>query len=430
MSEAERNAGVPSNPFERHAKLTIAVVLLLLFGAIELAAYFAVRVPGFYQEYNRKASGYTVFQNNPKHLPVTQKSDPGNPDVMVDENGFISARPLSLEKPQETIRIFLMGGSAAFGASQTGTYSDLYEYPFGTYTFPDSISGQLQAYLDERRPGTRFEVVTAAAFTRAYHQSVLYYLEEVSRFSPDWVIAMDGYNDINHLVSGTPYRDRASELQYYLNLQNTAGCVKSGSPNTYCLLEGIHKRMMMKLTEGRQRVPPAYAKDFDLDRYTREQYLQRKPRFEASSARFVQTLKHEMGIMRADGVNFLFVLQPMLHRQDWNKALSEREVRFAHGVAPPLYTLNTARETTEPQEFVDSMLLLKFFFDDYLSPLLAREVAEAGYHYLDMNQALKKIPSSIEFYTDYCHMTVEGNRLIAEATGDAILAAPVGGLKK
>ncbi len=55
-----------------------------------------------------------------------------------------------------------MGGSAAFGADQNSHYQDIQEYPFGIYTFPDSISGRLQAYLEECRPNTRFEVVTAA----------------------------------------------------------------------------------------------------------------------------------------------------------------------------------------------------------------------------------------------------------------------------
>lgn len=314
-----------------------------------------------------------------------------------------------------------MGGSSAFGADQNGYYRDLYEYPFGIYTFPDSISGHLQAYLEEQRPGIRFEVVTAAAFTRAYHQSVLYYLETVSRFSPDWVIAMDGFNDINHLVSGTPFADRASELPYYIDLHNTSGCMEAGLPNTYCLLQGVHNRLMLKLTWGRRRALPAYASDFDLNRYDKAQYLERKPYFEVSSARFVQALQQEMGIMQADKVNFLFVLQPMLHRQGWNKNLSDRETRFATGVAPPLYAANTANETTEPQEFVDSILLLKFFFDDYLSPLLASEVEKAGFRYLDMNKALAEVPESVEFYTDYCHMTADGNRLIAEAIGRSML---------
>jgi hypothetical protein len=187
---------------------------------------------------------------------------------------------------------------------------------------------------------------------------------------------------------------------------------------------------MIALTKARRRVLPPYAKNFDLDRYTRARYLERRTRFEAGSARFIQTLRHQMGIMRADGVSFLFVLQPMLHRQGSNKALSEREAQFASAVAPPVYSVKTFRETGEPQDFVDatffddSMLVLKFFFDDYLSPNLASEVSDAGYHYLDMNQAIEEVPASTEFYTDYCHMTVEGNRLVAEAIGNSILSAP------
>jgi hypothetical protein len=424
MDETKRHERSKDTVFERHAKLTLLVVVLVLCGLIELASYFVIRVPGFYPEYNRKVSGYTVFQNNPKHQLVTQKSDPANPDVIVDENGFITGGPLSLEKASGTVRIFLMGGSAAFGADQNSHYRDLYEYPFGVYTYPDSIAGQLQSYLEARRPESTYEVITAAAFTRAYHQSVLFYLEAVSRFSPDWIISMDGYNDINHLVSGTPYLDRATELQYYIDLRNSADCKNAGVPSTYCLLQGLHGRLMIALTRGRTRALPEYAVNFDLDSYTVKQYAERKQSFEASSSRFVQTLKHEMGIMRADDVNFMFVLQPMLHRQGWNKALSERETIFARGVAPPLYSVEASSATTEPQEFIDTMLLLKFFFDDHLSPTLEKEVTDAGYTYLDMNRAIQNVPSSTEFYTDYCHMTVEGNRLIAEAIGEAIIDSP------
>lgn len=423
MASPQRNVDVATNRFEQYPKLTIAALLVLTLGAIELAAYFIVRMPGFYVEYNRRASGYTVFQNNPKHIGVTQKSNPHDPDVTVDDNGFIAAAPVSEQKPAGTVRIFIMGGSAAYGADQNGNYRNLYEYPYGTYTFADSIAGRLQSYLEAQRPGARFEVITAAAFTRAYHQSVLYYLETVSRFSPDWVVSIEGYNDINHLVSGTPYADRGRELQFYIDLQIPAGCLRGSLPNTYCLLAGIHQRLTMVLTEGRQRVPPAYTADFNLDSYTRERYTGRKPHFVAGSARFVQTLQQEMGIMRADGVNFLLVLQPMLHRQAVNKTLSPREQLFRRGVAPPLYPATNDNEDSEPQTFVDAMLVLRYFFDDYLSPVLARETRAAGFHYLDMNRAIASVPASTEFFTDYCHMTVEGNRLIAEAIGDTILAA-------
>jgi hypothetical protein len=62
-----------------------------------------------------------------------------------------------------------MGGSAALGANQISEYRGLFAYPRGLYTWPDSIAGQLEAYLETKRPGTDFEVITAAAVTRAYH---------------------------------------------------------------------------------------------------------------------------------------------------------------------------------------------------------------------------------------------------------------------
>jgi len=85
---------------------------------------------------------------------------------------------------------------------------------------------------------------------------LIYYLETVSRFSPDWVVSLDGFNDISHIQSGTPYADREEELQYYIDIENSADCMNRTVPNTYCLVDGIYNRFTMELTRGRRRPPP------------------------------------------------------------------------------------------------------------------------------------------------------------------------------
>jgi hypothetical protein len=412
-----------ANRFERHAKLTLLLLAVASFGGLELASHFIVRRPGFYKEYNRRVSGYTVFENTPRHRMETRKSSPDQPDVVVDDYGFVSAEPVSVVKPEGTVRLFVMGGSAAFGAEQNSSYRDVYPYPTGVYSFDQSIAGQLRAYLERRQPGTRFEVITAAAYTRAYHQSFLFYLETVDRFSPDWIIDLDGFNDIHHLVSGTPYEDRASELQYYIDLQDTARCVGTWKPGTWCLLEGLINRARVSAIRGARRAAPGFARSFDLDRYTKARYEARKTDFVRGSLSFLRTLRHEMAVLRADGAELLFVLQPMLHREGRNKALSPREAQMARRVAPPLYAELPSSPATTAEEFADAMLVLKYFFDDYLSGALEAELAKMRFHYLDMNRAIESLPASLEFYTDYCHMTPEGNRAIAEKIGEVVLAA-------
>jgi hypothetical protein len=419
---AEQSPPRAANRFARHAVLTRIVLILAMLGMLEAFSFVAVRLPGFYKEHNRMPSGYYVFRNNPAKVSRTWQRLEGDPKVVFDEHGFTSSGTVSIEKEPGTRRIFLMGGSTAAGMIQYSSYRGLHGYPRGLYTFRDSIAGQLQTYLDAQRPELHFEVITASAVSRTLHQSLIYYLETVSRFSPDWVVSLDGYNDISHIQSGTPYADREEELQYYIDIQNSADCINRTVPNTYCLVDGIYNRITTELTRGRRRPAPDFTKPFILEDHTRERYLERKSHLIPGAERMTQTLGHLGAALNVDGVRHLFVLQPLLHRTGENKALSEIETMLANGVSPALYTGLTDQPSTTPVEYLDALLILKYFFDDHLSAALADQAQASGHLYLDMNRELRDVPAAVEVYTDYCHLTIEGNRRVAEKIGEAILS--------
>jgi lysophospholipase L1-like esterase len=67
-------------------------------------------------------------------------------------------------------------------------------------------------------------------------------------------------------------------------------------------------------------------------------------------------------------------------------------------------------------------LLLSYFYDDYLSDALRRTAKDFGVEYIDLNAKIATLGSEVEFYTDYCHLTPEGNRRVAEILGRTILA--------
>src|SRR5580692_10773181 len=152
------------NRFARYPKITLFVTVLVLLGLIELGCYLLIVFKGhrdlrFQYPYNRILSGYTVFQNVPGHSFRTSaiKTDPGEPDPVLDEHGFLHDAPVTREKPPTTFRIFLMGGSTAFGAGQNVRYHAIRPYLDGLYSFPPSIAGQLQKYLQQRNPTTHYE---------------------------------------------------------------------------------------------------------------------------------------------------------------------------------------------------------------------------------------------------------------------------------
>ena len=68
-------------------------------------------------------------------------------------------------------------------------------------------------------------------------------------------------------------------------------------------------------------------------------------------------------------------------------------------------------------------LVLEYFFDDFLSAALRKAAEEYGVEYLDLNAEIASLGPDVEFYVDYCHLTLDGNRRVAEILGKAILAA-------
>jgi hypothetical protein len=103
-------------------------------------------------------------------------------------------------------------------------------------------------------------------------------------------------------------------------------------------------------------------------------------------------------LCRARGITYLHVLQPTLHDVG-SKPLTEREI--SQGSSPPSY--------------VNGVHL------GYpLMRAAGKALAAEGVGFLDATQVFAKCPQDL--YYDGCHFTDEGNRILAEAIGPALLA--------
>lgn len=354
--------------------------------------------------YNRQSSGYSVFRTTPNFTFLTQTTDPSQPDVRTDEWGFVHDPAISERKPDNTIRVFLNGGSALFGAGQVAVYEPAKKFPRPLYSYPISIAGVLESYLSAARPDLRFEVVNAAAYTKKMHQSIPDYLGVISRMSPDFVINMDGYNDLNAFVSGTPYADLAQDLQKYIDLEapvrlpETLSSYQVGKRLLGRIYSGVfNTALTIRIEEG----PPDIA-------LPRSSYLKAKPRYVAAADRFLDILDHYTALLRNDEVEFLFTLQPMLDR-GVNKQLTPSESAWQSYVQ------------SFKDEHPDYRLILRYFFDDYLSDQLEQRVTRAGYRYIDFGRSIQTLDAEFQLFTDYCHLTLEGNEFVAKEMGDFVL---------
>jgi hypothetical protein len=426
------------NRFARYPKTTLCVTVLVFLGLIELACYLIIVFKGhrdlrFQYPYNRILSGYTVFQNVPGHSFRTSaiKADPAEPDPVLDEHGFLHDAPITREKPTGTFRIFLLGGSTAFGAGQNIRYHSVHPYPDGLYAYPSSIAGQLERYLQSHDPARHYEVINAAGFERRIHQSLIQYLETLSQFHPDLIINLDGMNDVYSVVTGTPFEDLEQQIPFYVELyQGQKSLLRYSS--TYYVLSTAYSKWVNRQRSAEPAptpaaAPPAAAAGSTVgttgtprkspgENSGRDFYEKSKPRYTKNAERLLQIARQYFAVLKADRTPSLFVLQPLLNRKKTNKHLSDIERKLAEVMVP-------TEAGTSNMSIDQCALVIEYFFDEFLSAALRKAAQEYGIEYLDLNAEIAPLGADVEFYVDYCHLTPEGNHHVAEILGEAILAA-------
>lgn len=138
-----------------------------------------------YYDPEKAFEGFRDFIWAPFTVPTPFVGTAPMPGGEINIQGFRYATDLKVPKPSNVFRIFLVGGSTAFGSGAPDSFR--------------TIAGYLEAELENRaRPSDPidFQVVTAAnpAWASA-HERILIDLR-LPEFQPDLVISFSGANDI------------------------------------------------------------------------------------------------------------------------------------------------------------------------------------------------------------------------------------------
>lgn len=116
----------------------------------------------------------------------------------INEFGF-RGETITLEKPDNTFRMFLVGGSTA---ASLGATSDEF-----------TISGFLQKELDSKNFPFKIEVINAGVGGSFSYEETRYVMDYLVKFSPDLILAYNGANDARYLVlEDGPNYDKHSQL--------------------------------------------------------------------------------------------------------------------------------------------------------------------------------------------------------------------------
>jgi hypothetical protein len=131
---------------------------------------------------------WSAFVNNP---------DYNANGVQVNAQGFRRAAKLSLVKPTDTVRIFLLGGSVAYGGETL--YPEIDEH-WKSIDNDQTIDHYLETRLNSVFPQRHWEVVNAAVKGYFLNQDLALFLSRIQRYKPDYVVLLDGVNDILEMI--------------------------------------------------------------------------------------------------------------------------------------------------------------------------------------------------------------------------------------
>jgi len=392
VSTLSLSASVEPAPLSLRKRIAFSVVLgVALLAMIEgLSAVYL----NFFGQHPRSLAA----RNVPWHVYDPYRNHALGPNWESDgrlhnAQGFRRSTDVSLAKPANGYRIFLMGGSAAYGLSSGAPF------PPVTITNTQTIDYKLERLLQPLFPERRIEVINAAVTAYWTHHHLIYLNEAILDYHPDLIIFLDGINDYYH---DQPDHRQFQSYQYSMTL--TMGLLNHPSGNdvlrTFLNWTKWYSNAAFILNEGAGRAfgwnaapeDPCNTEVIPPERLTVEFAQQ----YETIARRtWVRTLREILLLLNDQGVAAITTLQPELiftpsrGRSPGDRRLLEIEL----GYRPRFYS--------EKKEFLRP-----------IARRLAGETAQnLGATFVDLTDAFD---GAAQYLIDYCHLSEAGSERVAE----------------
>lgn len=379
-------------------------VVLAVFGAAE----FAARTVEF-----RKLGPKSQQPRDLRDPYAAWRGNPGFSDVFIQHNsqGFRRDVETPLSKPANTIRVFVLGGSVAYGTE--GAYQEIDNHPPPRNN--QTIDWYLQHALNTRFPSKHWEVINAAVPGYRLHQDLARVLSVLLRYQPDYIVSIDGANDMAPLLKAPPRYDPYLMPEWAPGFNQLANPASLGSvrmfASTWLRNNSVLVRLMQdwlvqraRQHDHRRRMlasivtnPVRWA---DLTPAEQNQYRVSASQLDS----YVHAIRQIHAILALDNVRALFVLQPELVLT--RKPLVGTESR-----------LDDMTRRLEGNLYVYGLTMLY----PKLAEELQADAPERGYRFLDLTGAFDGMRA--QAFTDLCHLTPDANRAMAERIFDNLADA-------
>ena len=363
-----------------------AVLLFIVLAVAELGANLYLRVTRGY------AGGeFMQYQFDPYKNIMLTPSWRDTRGVSHNGQGFRRRTEVSRVKDAGTFRVILMGASTAYGLG--GMWTHLQD-DYAVLDDSTTIDVYLERLLVGAFPGKNVEVINAAIPSIWTHHHLIYLNQTILKYDPDLVLFLDGWND--HFFFGRGHDQFAS----YVQTEQASRIM--GEPTLKSLVRmnawWLFRKSAFVHVTGRavQSLLPA---------------LFGGPApwpIEPDSATAIATdvfdhnarkmIERNALILKHEGVPVLFMLQPIL-------ALERARLTRMPEIERRLFEFNLAAERPGYEEYIRRIVPI-------VSERVRESVTPLGGSYMDLTGIYDDAVGQV--FTDYCHLTPMGNRLLAE----------------
>ena len=188
------------------------LMVTVCLGVFELSAYLYLRIFAGYDGEHLMSYRFDDYKNI-EPTPGYRNTH----GVAHNAQGFRRSTETSRVKPDGVYRIFVMGGSTAYGLQSMSRYG---QQKYSVIRNDQTIDHYLEQYLRERLGDDRVEVINAAITSHYSHHHLIYLNQTILKYSPDMVVFIDGFNDYYAYQPGfDQFRDYAYQERVHQMLE-------------------------------------------------------------------------------------------------------------------------------------------------------------------------------------------------------------------
>lgn len=386
---------LPGSKFSWKVKVT-ACLLVTIFSlaVLELVCYAYLRVFEGYD--GRFLMNYEFDDYKNIHPSPGYTNTKG---VYHNAQGFRRKDDTPKEKPDNTYRIFIMGGSTGYGLGSLSQYG---QDKYGLIRNDETIDHYLEQYLKGQIPHKHVEVINAAITSHQSHHHLIYLNQTILKYHPDMVIFIDGFNDYYPYQEGfDQFRDYAYQERAHLFMAEPTADAWLGYTGWWL----FRKSHFVHLAAKSARPIWLYVKRIGRTHVRKQIDVELALKALKANARmnFVKMVERNSLILKHEGVVGVFTVQPEIVFEQ-KKTFTKMENDIL-GEMKAHWQENFAEYKNRARPIVIDFM--------------KRATSPNGSNFVDLTDPFEEM--SEDAYTDYCHLTPMGNRRLAEYLARNIL---------